>query len=279
MNDIVYILLPVHDRKQHTRKFIDSLKGQVFQDYHLLLIDDGSSDGTEDMVRGELPPEKLTVIRGNGEWWWAGSLQQGIDYLKDRTPHPEDVILMINDDVSFDENFLLEGVEYLRGQLNTMVLAQFHDPSSDLILETGIEADLNWMKFKEAESADRINCLSTRGLFTSWRVIEAVGGFYTVLLPHYFSDYEYTIRAKRKGISLRTSSKIVLSPCLEETGFRDECHGGWTIDKLFSKKSAVNPLYASVFVLLACRVWAVPYGLIKVWGVALQKLIGKRRAS
>ena len=80
MKPYIYILLPVHNRRELTRDFIDCLKAQTYQNFHLVLIDDGSTDGTDQMVRERI--ENLTVIRGNGDWWWAGSLQQGFNYLK-----------------------------------------------------------------------------------------------------------------------------------------------------------------------------------------------------
>ena len=80
MKECIYILLPVHNRREITGDFIDCLEAQTWQHYHLVLIDDGSTDGTEQMVRERV--ENLTVIRGNGDWWWAGCLQQGFNFLK-----------------------------------------------------------------------------------------------------------------------------------------------------------------------------------------------------
>jgi glycosyltransferase involved in cell wall biosynthesis len=82
MNPCIYILLPVHNRREITKVFIDCLEAQTWQNYHLVLIDDGSTDGTEQVVRERV--ENLTVIRGNGNWWWAGCLQQGFNFLKKR---------------------------------------------------------------------------------------------------------------------------------------------------------------------------------------------------
>ena len=73
MKNKIYILLPVHNRKEITRGFVECLKAQTFQDYRLVLIDDGSNDGTADMVKESIP--SVTVLRGIGDWWWAGSLQ------------------------------------------------------------------------------------------------------------------------------------------------------------------------------------------------------------
>lgn len=60
----IYILLPVHNRCELTRHFIECLKSQTYQNFHLVLIDDGSTDGTSEMVLSNL--DTVTVVRGNG---------------------------------------------------------------------------------------------------------------------------------------------------------------------------------------------------------------------
>jgi len=69
----MYILLPVHNRRKLTQAFLECLSLQSFIDYHLVVIDDGSRDGTDDMVRQLMP--NATILTGNGDLWWAGSLQ------------------------------------------------------------------------------------------------------------------------------------------------------------------------------------------------------------
>jgi glycosyltransferase involved in cell wall biosynthesis len=67
MRDKIFILLPVYNRKDMTEKFIRCLKAQTYQNYHLVLIDDGSTDGTEEMVCSYI--QDPTMIRGKGNWW------------------------------------------------------------------------------------------------------------------------------------------------------------------------------------------------------------------
>ena len=50
----IYILLPVHNRREVTRGFVECLAAQTFSDYHLVLIDDGSTDGTAEMVQAQM---------------------------------------------------------------------------------------------------------------------------------------------------------------------------------------------------------------------------------
>ena len=47
----ISIIIPVYNAKLYVRKAIDSLLFQTFQDYEIFLIDDGSIDGTENIVR------------------------------------------------------------------------------------------------------------------------------------------------------------------------------------------------------------------------------------
>jgi hypothetical protein len=49
---------------------------------------------------------RLTVLKGTGEWWWTGSLQQGCNWLKERNVSPSDMVLIINDDTEFGPDFL-----------------------------------------------------------------------------------------------------------------------------------------------------------------------------
>lgn len=107
---MIYILLPVHNRKKTTEKFILSLVSQTYKDFRLILIDDGSKDGTAEMVLSYLP--QTVLIQGDGNLWWAGSLQKGYEWLM-RYADDTDICLIINDDTVFDRNFLSTGRELL----------------------------------------------------------------------------------------------------------------------------------------------------------------------
>ena len=281
MTERIYILLPVHNRCKITRCFIECLKLQTYHNYHLLLIDDGSTDGTEEMVRERITPEKFTVIKGKGNWWWAGSLQQGINWLKRKPLRPSDVVLIINDDINYGPDFLKNGINFLKRFPNALLLARFYDVERGKVVESGVHADFRHLNFTVAGSSKDINCLSTRGLFMTWEVFEKIGGFYPVILPHYGSDYEFTLRARRKGYSLMTDSEVYVVPDLTKTGirkfkenkFRDE------VSMLFSKKCTMNPVYWTSFILLASPARWVPLNLAKVWGRAIWRILKSIRKS
>jgi GT2 family glycosyltransferase len=271
MMELVHILLPVYNRRAVTEKFIECLCAQSYRNYHLLLIDDGSTDGTSEMVSERI--NNLTVLRGVGDWWWAGSLQQGIEWLK-RNAADDDVVLFINDDVTFGPEFLMKAVELLQGYRG-MLLPQVLNTRSGCIEESGVEADLRKLTFKTASSPERINCLPTRGLFMYLSVIKQVGDFFPRLLPHYLSDYEYTIRAYRMGIPLRTSPELTISFNEMTTGYRNIESDSFVdfLTKYFSNKYVNNPIHWSMFILLSSPKMYIPWHLLKVWARTVRDIL------
>lgn len=260
----VFVLLPVHNRRELTGKFIECFVAQTYRDVRLVLIDDGSTDGTGEMVRESLPD--VTLLRGDGSWWWSGSMQRGYEWLLQNGPHDEDVVLLANDDITFAPDFTARAVERLRQTPHTLLGARMVDEFGDVI-ETGVEANLRSFTFRTAHTADLINCLPTRALFMRWADMRRIGGFHPVLLPHYWADYEYTLRAHRLGMRCVTSEEVTICADMNATGYHavDELVGWQFVRRLFSIKTPLNPVYRTCFALLASSWLWKPINLVNVW--------------
>lgn len=242
----IYIFLPVFNRKKITLQFVQRLKNQTNQNFKLILIDDGSTDGTSTEVKNMLP--EVIILKG-GNLWWAGSLQLGIKYLKKIKVSQDTPVLIMNDDTIFNEHFLEKGVTLVDNNPNSLICAS-------MIMNGEIRPSavhINWedFSFKATEKND-VNCLPTRGLFLRFRDIIKIGEFRPRLLPHYLSDYEFTHRAFTKGFKLLSPNDLWLEPMLQETGIRFlEGKGINYLRKLFSKRCTSNPYYSAIFILLA----------------------------
>lgn len=275
----IYILLPAHNRCAVTERFVDCLAAQSYTNYHLILIDDGSTDNTDQMAQAKL--KDITVLKGWGNWWWAGSLQQGINWLKQHTVKDRDIVLFANDDITFETDFLQKAVSILDNLDAVLLLPYLRDEKTGIPQETGVEADLQALTFKTPTSADKINCLPTRGLFMRMADLRTIGGFRPWLLPHYWSDYEFTIRAHRKGIKLCTSADIAIRLEREQTGYRDFEKAGFVefLQKYFSKKSVFNPVYHTSFILLTSPLFNIPLNISKVWRNFFVQVVRKFKYS
>ncbi|WP_020485678.1 glycosyltransferase family 2 protein [Methylomonas sp. MK1] len=267
LEPVVYILLPVHNRCKITLAFAECLKKQSYKNYRLILIDDGSKDGTAESILKVL--SKVTVIRGTGGWWWAGSLQQGGNWLKQNKVSGNDVVLIMNDDTAFDEEFINIGLRILKDNPNALLTATGYN------LKTGEPQDsggyiLNWADLSFTETYDNaaINCTSTRGLMVKVSDFLDVNGFYPRLMPHYLSDLEFTMRAQKKGKKLIIHPQFRIGIDFEATGHRELGKESFSeyIKKVFSNRAAMNPVHWSNFILLHCDSRYIFSNLKRIWG-------------
>lgn len=269
MNGRLHIVLPVHNRRATTVAFVDALRRQTYQDFKLVLVDDGSADGTADAVRRLLPA--VEVVTGTGDWWWAGSLAAGCRRIGETGGRDEDVLLLINDDVVFGPDFLAQGMAELATLPGTLLLARQTDAATGAEIDHGggVRVDLKEMRFAAAARPGDIHCLPTRGLFLRWGDFVRTGGFVPDRLPHYLSDYEFTLRARSRGLALRVATAAVLGVDTNQTGralanLLTEPRAG-RFRLLFSRRYKDNPLDWAAFVTLAAPRSRRPYLWLKVW--------------
>jgi GT2 family glycosyltransferase len=279
---VVYVLLPVHNRREITVAFTIELKKQTYKNYRLLLIDDGSKDGTAEAVRQIV--DDVIVIRGNGNWWWAGSLQQAYAWLKRNEIRRDDVVLIMNDDTLFEADFISTGLRVLDGNPGALLTATGYNARTGAPQDSGGYV-FRWEDLGCVETYDnaKINCASTRGLMSKVSDFLDVKGFRPILIPHYLSDIEFTMRARRIGKKLMIHPDFRIGIDFETTGHREIGQGSFVeyVRRVFSKRAAMNPVYWTNFILLhspwkykAVNLWRIWYAVYRqgVWNRTVQRL-------
>lgn len=259
-------MLPVHNRLETTKKFIDCLLAQTYQKFHLVLIDDGCTDGTPDYVDDVVT--NSTILRGNGSLWWGGSLQKAFKYLVRKNIRKHDIVWICNDDTTFDEAYFQKVVNDPKLSENSLVISPGHCSETDFI-EFGFTIDWDNLVFEKIKHRGEIpDALTTRGLYMYFTAFKRIGGFPHHLVPHYLSDLEYTIRAKRKGFKLKISDDTVIEVDRSLTGIHQheaKTYREFFYKNLISKKSAFNSFFWGNFVILSAPWGTKVKSLIKVY--------------
>jgi len=261
---MIHILLPVYNRRQITVAFVKLLTVQTYQDFHLVLIDDGSNDGTEQAVKKLLA--EVTVIKGRGKWWWGGSLHVGYLYLKKQEINTDDIVIIFNDDSEIDKHYLYNVHTILKNEHRVLLLPELFSMQTGKFIETGVFIDWGQLNFKSGSSVIKFNAGATRGTALRTKDFLSLRGFYPRLLPHYLSDYEFTNRAYRRSFRIISNKKLKLRYNEETTGCREI--GGenlWQILRnMFSPKNPVQPIYFINFIILACPFKYIPINVLRV---------------
>jgi hypothetical protein len=113
------------------------------------------------------------------------------------------------------------------------------DPNTKKIVDNGVAVNWEKLEFKSGGT----DALSTKGTLYPVSVFKDVGLFDARHFPHYFSDYEFSIRAKRYGYNLTVCPGSRIYNRVERTGIGEispKLGVGGAFNLLFSRKSKIN---------------------------------------
>ena len=206
---VVYCAVPVHNRLKTTARFLEYFNCQTYENTELVIIDDGSSDGTGEFLAG-LNQRNLTVLKGDGNLWWGGAMQIAMQYILS-SASCEDLLLMLNDDIGIDATFIEELVAETQRYPNAIVGALQCDEERKVVMPTGYRVDYWAMRIDPSNSHEEAHdALPGRGVMIPVTAMQKCGVVNSKLFPHYLSDLEYTLRAKERGWNLRVCCNAIV---------------------------------------------------------------------
>jgi len=242
----VFILTAVHNNLDNTKKLLESISKQTYNNFETVIVDDGSTDNTSSYIKKYA--QNVSLYTGNGNLWWTESLNTGLKIILDKAKK-YDFVWIINNDCFFDDKVLENIVNYsTKIKQKNIVGSVVLDSKTKKIWDTGVLVDWKNCEFKSIPDIDKykgkIDALSTKGTLYPVQVFKEIGNFDAKHFPQYFSDYEFSIRAKRKGYELYICPTSRIYNITSNTGIGDKITKKMKIldifNVLFSKKSKVN---------------------------------------
>lgn len=222
----IFIVIAAHNRKDYTLECLRLLSNQTLNDFEVVLVDDGSTDGTYADVQSEYP--QVHVIRGTGNWWWTHSMNEGFKYA---VRNNADIVITLNNDTQFESDLVQQLVgmhnqfpQALIGCINTVKKGE------EYIFFSGVK-HIVWWKAKEYKYHSSFQkydsgltgnhpsmCLNGRGTLIPVSVFKKIGYFDETHFPQYASDYDFSLRTLKAGFQVLISWDIKIQSILETTG-------------------------------------------------------------
>jgi GT2 family glycosyltransferase len=87
----IFIVIPVHNRKHFTRACLLSIRKQTLPNFKVIVVDDGSTDGTGEMIEEGFPD--VILLKGDDNLWWTGDTNIGVEYALEQADHDDYIYL------------------------------------------------------------------------------------------------------------------------------------------------------------------------------------------
>lgn len=213
----IFVVIPVHNRIALTRACLQALSLQTASGFETVVVDDGSTDGTAQMVRAEFPAVHL--LAGDGTLWWSGATNLGIiESLARGATH----ILTLNDDTKPPPDFMEHLLNSATRLPNTLLGAYAVDALTGQAVYGGERIRWATASFRGVPEPSSQPVETThapgRGLLIPSAVFRRIGLFDAGHFPQLAADYDFTHRAKRAGYRIYCDPSLILPIYPEASG-------------------------------------------------------------
>lgn len=219
---MVSIVMPVHNRKKFTRHCLCSLMSQTQRADQVIVIDDGSTDGTNEMLCREFPD--VIVLPGDGNLFWTAAINRGIKHALNSGA---DYIITLNNDTVPSPDFVEKMLSAAEKQSPSLLGALEIDALTDKPYYGGEIFNWKWwrseflldvLEKEQQRGLHEVSLFPGRGLLIPRIVFDKVGLFEEKGLPHYMADYDFTLMAKRNGFKVYCNYEARLYTYPDEGG-------------------------------------------------------------
>ncbi len=222
----VFVVTATHNRCEKTLRFIEQYRNLSYRNKELVIVDDGSTDGTAEGIEDQFP--EIILLRGDGNLWWSGATNRGITFALE---HHADYILTINDDSTFGPDLLGCLVEtascdtrYIVGSrlMNADEPGRVRAIGTTAAFKGFLLYELNYLDaFWDAISSHLsdpwpVDTLCGNGVLLPAAVFRDIGLFDADAMPQYHADSDLVMRARSAGYVPVVSLKSVIHDHIHE---------------------------------------------------------------
>jgi len=216
---MIYIILPTHKKVSTTKLFLQSIYENLQKKYKIILIDD---DVEHESSRAFTSYKNVTIIKGDGNLWWGGAINTGIDYLFTKLdPKPHDICVFANNDVQITSTTYSKIASAFKEKESALYHPRVFDNQGQE--KSAGSKIIMWFPYISKHPRNfttryvRIDMATARFLCFTIQTLKKIGKI-NKNLPHYGGDNDFSLRARSLGIPTFLIREAVCTLDDRETG-------------------------------------------------------------
>jgi glycosyltransferase involved in cell wall biosynthesis len=185
---LVSVVIPILNRRRFIRKTLDTVLKGTFENFEIVVVDNGSTDGTQDEVRA-IADERVRLVQHDGDCI-AEALNRGIREARGK------YIAQLDSDDEYMPETLQTMVDYMETHPKCGLAISYYDLidiDSNVIKELGVIKHLEY---------DRNNILRVDGAgalrFFHKKVLEEFGLYNVEKYGNFGEDYDMVLKISEK---------------------------------------------------------------------------------
>ena len=215
----VSVVIPTYNRKDILKQTLLSFKGQTFTDFEIIVADDGSNDGTGDMVRSSNLPFPIKHL------WHENAGRSATRNMGIKEAEGE-IILFVDDHIILDKNFIKEHLKKHEKHKSSNLGAVrgyvefIHDPKDTPSKPRYLNLLTRLIKYLQENDALRFY---THNVSVRKDALLKIGGFDEDFKEYGFQDQELGHRLKKAGYFIKFTPNAIGYIFRAVFNFEKEC--------------------------------------------------------
>ncbi len=205
------VVIPNYNGEKYIETCLDSLLAMQFRDYELIIIDNASTDGSLEMIRGRKEP--MVLIENTKNLGFAAAVNQGIRKAQG------EYVALLNNDVEVDDNWLGNLCKAMSRRKNTFAVSSkmLRYYERDIIDDAGDGYNIFGWAFKIGDGLPKDRYDNFREVFSACggaaiynrRMLNHIGLFDESFFA-YMEDVDISFRARLKGYRIFYDPKSIV---------------------------------------------------------------------
>jgi len=230
----ISVIIPAYNTKKTIAKTINSVLNQTFRNFELLIVNDGSTDNTLNMIK-QFKDKRIKIFNQKNQGSYTAR-NLGIQKSKGK------ILAFTDSDCIPEKNWLEEGIKSLKKDKNCHIVGgKVNVFAKNAKNPKAIELFDKITYLNQKKYIKKFNFAATANLMTYRKIIMDVGPFNKKLFSG--GDNEWCQRAYKKGYKLKYSKRAIVNHPAREN-----------LHEIYKKFTRINRgIYRLYFKDLNCR--------------------------